>query len=119
MPPRKRAAKRTLTFAKHPNAGRHQPTKKTNAHVGTSGSRTADYVPGDWYYFPNSSRVSAARYDPDNLILEVSWVDGGLNYLYQDVPSTVWRNMRRVSSVGKFVNRVLNDYPYAPRITYG
>jgi hypothetical protein len=76
------------------------------------------YEPGPWEYYPTSSRVSAARYDRVNQLLEVQWVDGGINYLYSDVPPSVWRNMNRVASVGKFVNRVLNQYSYAPKVDY-
>lgn len=76
----------------------------------------AAYKPGRWEYFPESSRVSRARYDSENALLEVDWVDGGLSYLYRDVTPTEWRSMRRVTSVGKFVNRVLNQHDYAPKV---
>lgn len=78
----------------------------------------AAYAPGPWEFF-DSSRVQRARYDSGQQILEVDWVDGGLSYLYQDVPPNIWANMQRVASVGKFVNRVLNQYPYAPRVPGG
>ncbi len=73
------------------------------------------FAPGEWEYY-SSSRVLRARYDRTNFILEVDWVDGGLSYLYMGVEPNVWRNMNRVTSVGKFVNRVLNNYAYAPRV---
>lgn len=90
------------------NRGAPLPTSETL-------EQEANYQPGDWEFF-DSTRVSRARYDGRHQLLEVDWVDGGLSYLYQDVPSNVWRNMQRSASVGKFVNRVLDQYPYAPRI---
>ncbi len=98
---------------KLPSSGGARRTRK--AKVAETARETAAYDPGLWEYF-SSSRVSRARYDSDNQILEVDWVDGGLPYVYLEVPPEIWRNMRRVKSVGKFVNRVLNAYPYAPRV---
>lgn len=70
------------------------------------------FVPGPWVSF-NSSRVSRACYDRNSQQLLVDWQDAGMAYIYK-VPPSVWRNMRRSTSIGKFVNRVLNQYPYSP-----
>lgn len=77
-------------------------------------TQAAAFEPGPWYGF-SSSRVSRARYDSKNRLLEVDWMDGGISYIYQGVPPNVWRNMRRSASIGRFVNRVLNQYAYAPK----
>jgi KTSC domain len=40
----------------------------------------------------------------------------GRTYVYGDeetpVPAAVWERIRRTASTGKFINRVLNDFPY-------
>jgi KTSC domain-containing protein len=36
----------------------------------------------------------------------------GTPWDYYDVPPSVWRNLRRVKSPGRFVNRVLNNFDY-------
>lgn len=71
------------------------------------------FNPEPWVYF-SSTRVSRAQYDPEHEILLVDWVDGGLPYMYHNVYANEWRNMKRVASLGKFINRVLNAKPYAP-----
>jgi len=38
----------------------------------------------------------------------------GQVYGYYNVPPNVWRNFKRVKSPGRFINRVLNFYPYGP-----
>lgn len=59
----------------------------------------------------DSSRVRDARYDPGNMQLQVHFRDG-TPWVYEDVPPNVWRNLKRSASPGRFVNRVLNDFPY-------
>lgn len=70
-----------------------------------------DNVPDDWYQFA-SSRVAEAGYDAAHQRLYVRWVKPGPGYIYEGVPSNIWRNMRRSGSAGKFVNRVLNGFEY-------
>lgn len=84
--------------------------------VAQTAREEAAYDPGPWENFASSSRVSRARYDPKNQLLELDWIDGGLSYMYSGVPSNVWRNLLRAKSKGRFVNRVLNAYPYAPKV---
>lgn len=63
----------------------------------------------------NSSRVVEAAYDSDRQRLYVRFVKpvgSGTPWTYEGVPPNVWRNMRRTSSPGRFVNRVLNQYNY-------
>lgn len=38
----------------------------------------------------------------------------GKRYRYDQVPPDVWERIRRTASTGRFINRVLNGYPYAP-----
>lgn len=51
------------------------------------------------------------RGDPTG-VLRVRFRDG-TPWEYFDVPPNVWRNFRRVKSPGRFINRVLNQYPYS------
>lgn len=45
-------------------------------------------------------------------ILRVRFRDG-TPWEYYQVPSEVWQRFKRVQSPGRFINRVLNNYPYA------
>lgn len=73
-------------------------------------SPAADPRPGEWLPF-QSSRVSQARYDSGLGQVHVVFRDG-TPWVYDGVPRNVWNNFRRSSSPGKFINRVLNNYPY-------
>lgn len=66
--------------------------------------------PGKWVPM-SSSRVNSARYDPGLEQVHVVFKDG-TPWVYDGVPQTVWRSFRRSASPGKFINRVLNGYPY-------
>jgi hypothetical protein len=59
--------------------------------------------------------VAAAGYDEPSARLYVLFhkpYPGGTPWTYEGVPPSVWRNMRRNRSAGKYVNRVLNRYNY-------
>jgi KTSC domain len=62
----------------------------------------------------DSSRVDSAGYDSEHQRLYVRFVkpDRSVGYVYEGVPSNVWRNLIRSASPGRFVNRVLNGYDY-------
>jgi hypothetical protein len=62
---------------------------------------------------PPRPRTLAAGYDKDSQTLRVRFRNGQV-YGYYNVPPNVWRNFRRWKSPGRGINRVLNDYPYAP-----
>jgi hypothetical protein len=36
----------------------------------------------------------------------------GTPWRYDNVPPDVWERVRRTASTGRFINRVLNGYPY-------
>ena len=59
----------------------------------------------------SSSRVSQARYDPGLQQINVIFADG-TPWTYDGVPQNVWRNFRRSSSPGRYINSTLNRYPY-------
>jgi len=98
-----------------------QGIEKPEASITVSVSDAAaqaglDVEPRDdqWWVF-DSSRVSEAAYDPRNQKLWVTFMKPTPNrveYVYDQVPPNVWRNLRRSQSPGRFVNRVLNSYPY-------
>lgn len=96
-------------------AGSGGNRRKRRLPVTESPREEQSYEPGEWVYF-NSSRVYRARYDRKGQILEIQWMKPGMNYVYLDVLPSEWRNMRRVVSVGKFVNRVLSQHNYAPKV---
>lgn len=62
---------------------------------------------------PPRPRTLAAGYDKDSETLRVRFRNGQV-YGYYNVPPNVWRNFKRVKSPGRFINRTLNGYPYAP-----
>lgn len=66
--------------------------------------------PGPWLPF-ESTRVARARYDSGLRQVQVEF-DDGTPWVYEEVPQNVWRNFRRSASAGKYINRVLNGYPY-------
>lgn len=63
---------------------------------------------------PADPRTAAAGYDRATQTLRVEWGDGGAAYNYYNVEPSVWNNLRKVKSPGKFINRVLNNYTYGP-----
>ncbi|RZU36057.1 KTSC domain-containing protein [Streptomyces sp. BK022] len=62
---------------------------------------------------PPRPRTLAAGYDKDSQTLRVRFRNGQV-YGYYNVPPNVWRNFRRWKSPGRGINRVLNNFPYAP-----
>jgi hypothetical protein len=55
--------------------------------------------------------VKTGRYDPGLEQIHVIF-DDGTPWVYDGVPRNVWRNFRRSSSPGRYINRVLNGYTY-------
>ena len=84
------------------------------AATSTYGTGEADRIPETFVLF-DSSRVVEAAYDPQEERLYVRFVKpqpGGTPWTYEGVPPNVWANMKRSTSPGRFVNRVLNNYNY-------
>lgn len=91
-----------------------------------AGARAFTYDPGEEFeperalvYDPTKTinpprpRTLMAEYDPAAQVLRVTFRSGA-QYDYFGVEQRVWRNFRRVKSPGRYINRVLNFYPYAP-----
>lgn len=66
--------------------------------------------PGPWYPM-SSSRVTEARYDSGLQQVQVIFRDG-TPWVYDGVPENIWRNFRRSSSPGRYINRVLNGFSH-------
>jgi hypothetical protein len=76
-------------------------------HLSTPGDGSR---PGPWLPF-SSTRLNVARYDSGLSQVHVIFRDG-TPWVYDQVPRNVWRNFRRAPSAGRYINNVLNGYPY-------
>lgn len=60
----------------------------------------------------SSSTVVSVGYEPSTLTLEVEFKNGSI-YQYFDMPDSVYQELMRASSVGKFLNaNIKNNYRY-------
>lgn len=71
---------------------------------------TALNVPGHTIN-ENRPRCLRGGYDSKSGTVRLQFRDGAL-YEYFDVPKNVWRNLLRGPSTGRYINRVLDTYPY-------
>lgn len=91
-----------------------------------AGARAFTYDPGEDFdperaqrYEPTKTinpprpRTLAADYDREAQTMRITFRSGA-QYDYFGVEPRVWRNFRRAQSPGRYINRVLNFYPYAP-----
>lgn len=62
---------------------------------------------------PERPRTIAAGYDPKNAILRVTFRNG-VTYEYLGPSPRQWSTFQRVPSPGKYINSVLEQYPYRP-----
>lgn len=80
----------------------------------------------DWdYYWPTRTsdasrpRTRQARYSSTQQLLEVIFdrptrSNPGGTWHYWEVPPEIWTRFKRTESPGKYINAVLNGFPYAP-----
>lgn len=65
--------------------------------------------------FPHRPRSNYAHYDAPHQTIAIRWARPGrlgpVTY-YRNVPRQVWEIMKEVPSTGRYVNNVLNFYPY-------
>jgi len=72
----------------------------------------------DWIFEPTRSsnpgdpRTSRMEYYRLAQTLIVSWGDGGPDYAYYQVTPDIASRIKRSASPGRFINRILNNYPY-------
>lgn len=69
---------------------------------------------------PRRPRAESAGYDSASQTVRIRFRVGadkmfpqGAVYEYYGVPRSVWRNLQRASSPGRYIDRVLDTYPYA------
>lgn len=96
---------RTPKFA--PQRASDQPLKLHTPEVFTS---EQDAQPREWVAV-DSTRVSQMRYDDGLSQIQVYFADG-TPWVYQNVPEEVYEMFLTSSSKGRFINDVLNTYPY-------
>jgi len=82
-------------------------TNSDRRHLTTPGDGSR---PGPWLPF-QSTRLNVGRYDSGLNQIHVIFRDG-TPWVYDQVPRNVWRNFRRAPSPGRYINRVLNSFPY-------
>ncbi len=64
---------------------------------------------------PERPRTIASGYDPKNLILRVTFRNGDV-YEYLGVSARIWSTFQRVPSPGRYVDQVLDQFPYRPAL---
>lgn len=66
---------------------------------------------------PPGPRTQVAGYNRDERTVRILFRPdkGGraATYEYREVPPDVWERIRRTASTGRFINRILDDYPYS------
>jgi hypothetical protein len=68
---------------------------------------------GPWAETPNSTRVSAYRYDYMKNETQVTWRNNGnAGYAYSGMSYEDFRRFARVASKGKYINSTLNGFGY-------
>lgn len=60
----------------------------------------------------NSSRVDHGEYDPNTKILILEFKNNHARYQYENVSAQTWAAMKRATSAGQYISRILNNYPY-------
>ena len=70
---------------------------------------------GPWAETPSSTRVASFRYDYLNRETQVTWRNQkNPGYAYSEMGYEDFRRFARAVSKGKYINRVLNGFPYRP-----
>lgn len=65
---------------------------------------------------PGRPRTLAAGYDERSQALRIKFREGEY-YTYYNVPPSVWWKFQRAASPGRYINAVLNSYPYSRGLT--
>jgi hypothetical protein len=90
---------------------RQTPSRRARAEIAQHGFEERQRKPGPWKEM-NSSRVARARYDSGTRQVQVVFANNDAPYVYEEVPQNIWRNFRRSTSPGRYINRTLNAFPY-------
>ena len=92
-----------------PNLRAAQPVSRPQVQAALPESATLP--PPEKFKTFNSTRVAQAAYDRETERLYVLFhkpFPGGTVWTYDGIQANVWKNMQRVQSVGKFINRVID-----------
>jgi hypothetical protein len=102
-------------------------TKKVNGLTYTQARNEKGQFSGGWsgrvegiteWEYVSSSRIAAVRYDYEEMKLCVKFIKLGMNlglaYVYEQVPAVIYMQFVQSDSLGKYVNSVLNNFPYHP-----
>ena len=57
----------------------------------------------------NSSAIFSAEYDLDSRELYIVFEEGGVEYIYLDVPESLYMDLLNATSAGMFFNRFIKD----------
>lgn len=84
----------------------------------TSGESLSELLPVDLGVSPHTinparPRCDRAGYDSRAQTVRITFPRSGAMYEYYDVPPNVWRQLVRARSAGRYIDRVLDTYPYA------
>jgi len=87
----------------------------------TSGESLSELLPVDLGVSPHTINPTRPRcdrggYDSRAQTVRVTFPRSGAMYEYYEVPPNVWRQLVRARSAGRYIDRVLDTYPYA-RVT--
>lgn len=106
----------------HPNFLRPEDIPIAAQEGGIQGPSAIASPDPDWdYYWPTRSinpprpRTLQARYSRQYQCLEVVFRDQKSNsgrWHYSQVPEAIWMQFKRTESPGRYINRVLNEFPY-------
>lgn len=116
------------TGVRQPTADR-MPTAEELLHITTEQEYDVQAHDEGTYHFPQVSPTKTIN-PPRPRTLEAGWerirdsnhpaypgilrvrFRDGTPWEYYNVPSAIWQRFKRVQSPGRFINRVLNNYPY-------
>ncbi|GAA2321330.1 hypothetical protein GCM10010149_87930 [Nonomuraea roseoviolacea subsp. roseoviolacea] len=114
LPTAEQRQQRDEQLAQQPNVVQMDPMEWWALEMARQGN---DVYLFDYQPTPSSNpprpRTLAAGYHDSTRTLRVRFRNGQV-YGYYRVPPNVWRQFKRQESIGRFINRVLNHYPYAP-----
>lgn len=95
---------------------RAQPRTTTGKPTQDSGFEWVNPSPTQWPNVkgnPPGPRSQRMGYNKSKREVQIVFRDGAL-YHYDQVPPDVWNRLKRAPSTGKFINKMLNSFPYGP-----
>lgn len=90
---------------------REQGQRAGRAATAARYTETGEDFVSQWE-FPDSSRVRAYQWDASMQQLRVRFIKYGTPWVYENVDLATFQTFDAAASKGKFINSVLNSYPY-------